>query len=282
MDTLRLLSMVVYAPVLFMHIILWIKATIPITLALPLVNLDIPVNPVKPGGVLSIHCTVGGLNPYNSVRLSRHRNYTIETLSLDGKETTSHDKDRDFISVRQLVNDSWFYSVTILRVSRTDRGTYFCSVISQNRVIAEMAAFVEIGSIPEEPVVDEIEPVPRAIGFSNPDEIHDTSPGPTPTTILDNRHPNNLHNKTLPVADLNWALVIVNVICIILSIGIIMAIVFYCRSLYQRKGAVSHTTPETQRRSRDIRVEYRQNVVPNVYVAVQLRLLNKPKSYNLG
>ena len=92
------------------------------------ITVTAPVSPVEEGAILSIHCEVVNLNQNHKVVLYRTRNGVTTTLSYG--EGVSHDvDDRVFLAVRQQIEGSTVYFLSIIDVTRDEGGDYFCKVI---------------------------------------------------------------------------------------------------------------------------------------------------------
>ena len=148
MDMLKSMA----APALLMRCALWLAAVLTARgrLPLPTVNLTIPVNPVREDTVLSIHCKINKLNSGHIVNITRRAKNGTTLELFWGENKNAHPNERIFTAVREFPDKSIVYFVTIIHASRSDQGTYFCSVMSNSIVIAEEAAFVDVEYFPSE------------------------------------------------------------------------------------------------------------------------------------
>ncbi|XP_072047502.1 uncharacterized protein [Amphiura filiformis] len=102
-----------------------------------------PVSPVEEGAILSIHCEVFSLEENHQVVLYRLNNGKTTTLSYG--EGVAHDVDeRVFLAVRQQIDGSTVYFLSIMDVSRNEGGEYFCKVMN---VAAIMPSSTPVSSI---------------------------------------------------------------------------------------------------------------------------------------
>ena len=133
---------------LFVHLLITVCGT----LAEVQILTTAPVNPVKKGGILSIHCQVNGLEPGQSITLSRQLKDSsqIDRLSWDLAMTVQDE--RIFLAVRQLEDGSLVYFLSVLQVTRADEGIYFCTASASNlNVVAEEFIKIEIQHFPDDP-----------------------------------------------------------------------------------------------------------------------------------
>ena len=124
-------------------------------LSQPMISIDltIPVNPVRQGAVIGVHCNINGMgnDRRHVVRISRQlKGERIDLLTRGSLVTL--DDDRMFIAVRQLRDGSTVYFLSISHASKTDQSTYFCTVMDRHRmeVIASDSAVVELEYVPSD------------------------------------------------------------------------------------------------------------------------------------
>ena len=88
-----------------------------------------PVSPVEEGAILSIHCEV--VNPDQNHQVVLYRTHNGVTTTLSYGEGVSYDvDDRVFLAVRQQIEGSTVYFLSIIDVTRDEGGDYFCKVIN--------------------------------------------------------------------------------------------------------------------------------------------------------
>ena len=109
------------------------------------VELTTPVNPVKEGGLLSIHCQAWGLRSDHHLTILRQiqgeQGNKIEVLSVN-KGVLDGVDERVFLAERQLNDGSTVYFLSITHVTRHDEGQYVCKIEKlgiTNTVIGEPA-----------------------------------------------------------------------------------------------------------------------------------------------
>ena len=149
-----------------------------------------PVSPVEEGAILSIHCEVFNLEPTHQVIIYR--------TSPDGQPTTlsygegvSHDvDDRVFLAVRQQIDGSTVFFLSIMSVTRHEGGQYFCKVFN----VAEHAP----STLPVSPVTVDVSYFP-----SDSDPV--CSPKEPPVvTVGDIITMNCSSGKGSPTVLINW------------------------------------------------------------------------------
>ena len=87
-----------------------------------------PVNPVEEGSILSIHCEVRNLEENYKVVLYTRVNGKTISLSY-GEIVTDEVDERVFLAVRQQLDGSTVYFMSIMDVRREEGGEYFCTVM---------------------------------------------------------------------------------------------------------------------------------------------------------
>ena len=111
-----------------------------------------PVNPVKAGGILSIHCQVNGLESGQSITLSRQLKDSSQIDRLSWDLTLTVQDDRIFLAMRQLEDGSLVYFLSVLQVTIADKGMYICTVSASNlKVVAEESIDIEVQHFPDDP-----------------------------------------------------------------------------------------------------------------------------------
>ena len=100
------------------------------------VAVTVPVNPVKEGSILSMHCQVWNLEPGYKVAISRHGN---QGLTWD-KVIVIGDDARVFLAIRKMRDGSTVYFLSIMDIARSDDGEYSCKVVSMASTLIEVIA----------------------------------------------------------------------------------------------------------------------------------------------
>ena len=91
------------------------------------VIISTPVNPPSEGAILSIQCQIWKLQTHHEVVFIRNLGYKSERLS-SGEDIGNSMEDRYFLAVRPLADGSIVYFLTIIDVSRKDKGDYSCNI----------------------------------------------------------------------------------------------------------------------------------------------------------
>ena len=104
------------------------------------IEVSAPVNPVEETGILSIHCQVWNLESgHHEVSFLRTlMDGSTERLSLDGTILQDVD-DRVFLAVRQIMDGSSVYFLSIVDTLEMDAGEYYCKVQNKAGVLSEVA-----------------------------------------------------------------------------------------------------------------------------------------------
>ncbi len=100
------------------------------------VQVSVPVNPVKEGSILSVHCQVWNLEEGYKVSISRHGN---QGLTWD-KVIVTNDDGRVFLAIRKMRDGSTVYFLSIMDIARSDEGEYSCKVVSMASTLIEVIA----------------------------------------------------------------------------------------------------------------------------------------------
>ena len=111
-----------------------------------------PVNPVVENGMLSLHCQVWNVEPGYTVTLSQIKDGAVRRITW-GKDILSggFGGDRVFLATRQLHDGSVVYFLTFTEVSRMDKGTYTCAVLTDSLAqIASHTVHVDVHYFPED------------------------------------------------------------------------------------------------------------------------------------
>ena len=132
MMCLPLIANIVCFPGTFFTFITLSEATITSTR----VAVTVPVNPVKEGSILSMHCQVWNLEPGYKVAISRHGN---QGLTWD-KVIVTNDDGRVFLAIRKMRDGSTVYFLSIMDIARSDEGEYSCKVVSMASTLIEVIA----------------------------------------------------------------------------------------------------------------------------------------------
>ena len=98
-----------------------------------------PIQHVREGGMLAIHCQVWNLEKDEIITLTRKSGSNSETLSY-GDHVQPSVEERVFLAVRRMSGGSMVSFLTIYNVDRhVDEGEYFCKVLSTGDTIREVA-----------------------------------------------------------------------------------------------------------------------------------------------
>ena len=110
-------------------------------LAEPVVHVTGSVNPVKTGGILSIHCQIWNLVDGYQVTISRQLDGESKSDQISWNEDVLPSvEDRVFLALRQIGDGSVVYFLSIIDVTEEDKGIYRCKVINTADTFAEIAA----------------------------------------------------------------------------------------------------------------------------------------------
>ncbi len=110
------------------------------------------VNPVKEDGLLSIACTVTGLEDNSQFTIFRTLgDNKIELLASNGDILPSTD-DNVFLATRHMQDGSVIYFLTIIQVTKADEGEYSCkiSTIREGKLIALKSTPITVNHFPDE------------------------------------------------------------------------------------------------------------------------------------
>ena len=113
-----------------------------------------PVQPVKEGAILSVHCQISNLAANNYVTISRQLDGEISPQIITWGETVLGDiGDNVFLAIRQLNDGSIIYFLSIVGVTIRDQGKYICKVMpsTQDFVVARDLTFIKIQYFPRDP-----------------------------------------------------------------------------------------------------------------------------------
>ncbi|XP_072048015.1 uncharacterized protein [Amphiura filiformis] len=138
--------------VMWIHILLFaILTTISSALTEPRVTVTLPMQAIKVGGVLAVHCKIWNLEDYQHVSLSREIKGNTQLISLNNI-IVAQDNDRAFLARRTLADGAMVYFLTITNVQRADTGMYYCKVIhtADNNVAASGEVSVQVQYFPSE------------------------------------------------------------------------------------------------------------------------------------
>ena len=92
----------------------------------------VPVNPVKTGGILSLHCRIWNLESNHQVQIYRKlTGKHSEMVSVD-EYVLQNIEDRVFLASRQLEDGSSVYFLSVTDITKSDQGTYSCKVVGSN------------------------------------------------------------------------------------------------------------------------------------------------------
>ena len=101
-----------------------------VVIATTRVSLSAPVNPVKEGGMMALHCLVSEPSDDQSVTIYRWIDGKSETISWQDDILNSVD-DRAYLATRILGDGSAVYFLSITEVTRADEGRYSCEVLQR-------------------------------------------------------------------------------------------------------------------------------------------------------
>lgn len=103
-----------------------------------------PVNPVKVGGIMSLHCQVRNLPEHGHVSLHGTLNGRMEKLA-ENEFVLPNIEDRVFLSVRRMEDSSVVYFLSITDVKKSDGGIFTCRVtISHNTQADELVDYASV------------------------------------------------------------------------------------------------------------------------------------------
>lgn len=116
------------------------------------VTVTAPLNPVKQGDILSVHCKVERHSTSNTVQIARQRDSESDKKSLTTDNIITEEKEnRMFIAKRLLKDSSTVFFLSITDVTRDDEAEYSCNVIQGiSNIIAEEKVKIKIQYFPEE------------------------------------------------------------------------------------------------------------------------------------
>ena len=148
-------------------------------------EISTPVNPVDEAGILSVHCKVWDLGTDYHVIISNDK----RMISM-GETILEPAEDRFFLAVRQFSDGSIVYFLSIIDVTRSDMGAYFCKVVdsTDNKFITLGAESVQLDVAYFPSVTDPVCQPEREI------EIHEGS-----VLTL-----NCSSEATIPLVDIQW------------------------------------------------------------------------------
>ncbi len=171
-------------------LLLWIVVIFDELKAETTVEVTGPVNPVKTGGILSVHCRVFNMEDGYEVTISRQlRGQTKNRRISWNHDVLSSVEERVFLAVRQLDDASFVYFLSIIDVTKRDEGVYSCKVISTEDTIREV----------------DVDSVNIAISFF-PDEIYPLCDQPQEMTFYQGSEVtfNCSSNAGNPLVSLTW------------------------------------------------------------------------------
>ena len=109
-----------------------------------IIDVNIPVSPVRTGGILSLHCRVWNLEKSHQVTIFRKLTGKHSEMLSVNEDVLPAIEDRVFLASRQLPDGSAVYFLSITDVTRYDQGTYTCKVMG----LTESDDTVTLGSFP--------------------------------------------------------------------------------------------------------------------------------------
>ena len=92
----------------------------------------VPVNPVKTGGILSLHCRIRNLASTHQVQIHRKLTGKHSEMVSVGEYVLQTIEDRVFLASRQLDDGSSVYFLSVTDITKSDQGTYSCRVTGSN------------------------------------------------------------------------------------------------------------------------------------------------------
>ena len=112
-----------------------------------------PVNPVKTGGILSLHCRIWNLDRSHTVSIYRKVTGSHSEILTVNDDVLPAIEDRVFLAVRQLPDGSAVYFLSITDITRNDQGAYSCKVVGtadndETVTLAREVADVEVQYFP--------------------------------------------------------------------------------------------------------------------------------------
>lgn len=113
-----------------------------------------PVQPVKEGGILSLHCQISNLAANHYVTISRQLDDELDPEILSwGDDILGSIGDSFFLAVRQLNDGSIIYFLSIIGVTIRDQGRYSCKVMpsTQDSVVAIDHTDIKVMYFPRDP-----------------------------------------------------------------------------------------------------------------------------------
>ncbi|XP_072048136.1 uncharacterized protein [Amphiura filiformis] len=113
-----------------------------------------PVNPVKYGGILSLHCQVWGIENGQEVTIFYQNGDQRKRLSLNDNVMDDEEEQRMFLATRQLDDGSLVYFLSIIMTKISDSGKYSCTIIDTKTEIPELVStdsiYINVQYFPEE------------------------------------------------------------------------------------------------------------------------------------
>lgn len=100
-----------------------------------------PVNPVKEQGLLTIHCQVRNLNDDHQVTITRRIGDKIQQMSVNEDVLGNAVDERVFLAVRQLLDGSTVYFLSVMHATKEDEGQYTCKVEKPGFITDEIIGF---------------------------------------------------------------------------------------------------------------------------------------------
>ena len=145
-----------------------------------------PLETVKEGGILSLHCQVSGKDPKQSMSISRRLvgAENEDKIALDKQVIDSPARRNYFLAYRKLKDGSDVYFLSITKVTRSDEGEYVCALLKAVGWGVEQEASVNISVryFPSGPVCDPTGPQ-RVMEGSSMTLNCSSEPGNPPVSI---------------------------------------------------------------------------------------------------
>ena len=96
----------------------------------PIIKVTAPINPVREDAMISIHCQIWNKVEGQEVTMSRKLKGAARSQRLSWDEKVQNDDDdRIFLAERRLTDGSVVYFLSIIEVTQSDEGTYFCKIV---------------------------------------------------------------------------------------------------------------------------------------------------------